>query len=50
MQHVTTTFTEEELVKVGRAMERCGFVDLSEFLAWSAKQQTAQILAETKQD
>jgi hypothetical protein len=51
MTTITATFTNDELTRLGRAMERCGFSSLQEFLEAAVKEKTEAVLTSTpKQD
>jgi hypothetical protein len=50
MTTVTTKFTDEELTKLGRAMERSGHTSLEEFLVWAAQEKINATLSTPKQD
>lgn len=41
MQKIITRFTEEEIVKIGRAMERLGYTSLEKFIADAAAEKAA---------
>lgn len=46
MNTFTTKLTDEELIRVSRAMERCGFATVEEYFRWAVAQQNAAILGE----
>lgn len=46
MNTFTTKLTDEELIRVSRAMERSGFSSVEEYLRWAVAQQNAAVLGE----
>jgi hypothetical protein len=48
MTNITTTFTDKELIDLGRAMECAGFSDPEAYFHWAVNQQTNAILTEQK--
>lgn len=46
MNTLTTKLTDDELIRVSRAMERAGFSSVEEYFHWAVTKQTEAALAE----